>query len=135
MEIQSYINNEDKDKKFNSIVKSVGIMQLAMYSREALKKVKEQSEGKKEEQKDRIELGIMYQALNRIKFFDKSIKFHNQKYKIFVYHFVFLNRCLLMLLYLYLSNLHYHLFQIFCIFDCEILYFYQRILFCLMLGT
>lgn len=83
MEIQSYINNEDKDKKFNSIVKSVGIMQLAMYSREVLKKVKEQSEGKKEEQKDRIELGIMYQALNRIKFFDKSIKFHNQKYKIF----------------------------------------------------
>lgn len=80
MDTRRYQNDNEK---YEGIIKKVGVKQMAIYSRELLKVISNYLKGKPEERKDAITLQIMYQKLNKINFFDESMKYHNSMYGIF----------------------------------------------------
>lgn len=80
MDTRKYLNDNEK---YEEIMKKVGIKQTAIYSRELLKVISNFLKGKPEERKDEMALQMMYQKLNRIKFFDKMIKYHNSTYGVY----------------------------------------------------
>lgn len=80
MDTRRYIN---KDKKYEPIIKNTGLRQTAMFSRELIKYIANETKGKNEESKDFITLQLLYQNLDKIKFFDDMLQYHNRTYGVF----------------------------------------------------